>query len=220
MVYWDYLAALVSTLDGDVAVRSSAVDEDGVSSSFAGIHETFLHRRHVDDVIAAVIAVQRSARSEAALAYRRRHGLSAEPVIAVVLQQMVRPRISGVLFTRDPVHGHDVRVIEASWGLGEAVVAGMVEPDRVHLGRDGAVARHVVGRKDIELVHQDGGVGERAVPADRRDAPCLDVEALQALHGLAADVERVFHDGVAHDVEFAFDHDGRLWLLQRREVTR
>jgi pyruvate,water dikinase len=123
-------ADLVDLADVPPAVRSSAVGEDSRRASFAGQHLTVLNVVGDDAVLAAIQRVWQSGRDEAALAYRRRMGIAGDPRIGVVVQRMVAPDVAGVLFTCDPVSGTPDRwVIEASWGLGEAAVAGLVCPD-------------------------------------------------------------------------------------------
>jgi pyruvate,water dikinase len=205
---------------GPVAVRSSALDEDGASASFAGQHRSCLGVEGAEAVLAAIVEVDASARTPAALAYRARLGLAPEASVAVLVQRMVAPTAAGVLFTRDPLTGGDVRVIEASWGLGEAVVGGLVVPDRFVLARDGSVLERALGDKDVEVVAEGGRTRDIDVPPARRHAPCLGADDLEGLLALAEHVERAFPQGRAHDLEFALGADGRLWLLQRREVTR
>ena len=201
-----------------VAVRSSAVGEDSAAASFAGQHLTRLNVGGPDALIEAVVAVWESGRTESAMAYRARLGIDGAPRVAVVVQELVTPDCAGVMFTRNPVDGADERMIEATWGLGEAVVAGLVEPDRVRMRRGGEVVEHVVGDKDVAVVPDaDGGTREAPVEAGRRQQPCLDARRIAMLEALAARCETVF-DG-AHDVEWAFVGE-RLFLLQRRAVTR
>ena len=130
-----------------LAVRSSAVGEDSEEASFAGQHLTCLNVRSAADGVEAVEAIWRSAHSDSALAYRRRLGLTGSPRIAVVVQQLVDADCAGVLFTRNPLDGADELVVEAAWGLGEAVVAGLVTPDRFRVARDGTVLERVAGRR-------------------------------------------------------------------------
>ena len=130
-----------------LAVRSSAVGEDSEEASFAGQHLTCLNVRSAADGVAAVAAIWRSAHSDSALAYRRRLGLTDSPRIAVVVQQLVDADCAGVLFTRNPLDGADELVVEAAWGLGEAVVAGLVTPDRFRVARDGTVLERVAGTR-------------------------------------------------------------------------
>lgn len=201
-----------------VAARSSAVGEDSETASFAGQHLTCLNVRSYAELTEAVQAIFASARSESAFSYRRRLGLTGEPEIGVVVQELVLPDCAGVLFTRNPLDGSDEIVIEASWGLGETVVAGLVTPDRFRLARDGTVLERVAGVKDVAVeALAEGGTAEVSVPADRVQAVCLDEDQLRSLHALALRCEDVFSS--TQDIEWAFAA-GTLYLLQRRALTR
>lgn len=215
----DALAIVLADRDlaGPYAVRSSAVGEDSGASSFAGQHLTRLHVRGRAALREAVAAVWASGRAPSALAYRERMGLPREARVAVAVQRMVAAEVSGVLFTRNPVSGADERVIEASWGLGEAVVAGLVTPDRWRLSRDGRVLEAALGEKDVEVVPVGEGTAERPVDAARAGRLCLGERELADLGKLAADCEA--HFGGPGDIEFAFA-GGALFLLQRRPITR
>jgi pyruvate,water dikinase len=137
--------------------------------------------------------------------------------MGVVLQKLVPAEVAGVLFTRNPVTRLAERVIEASWGLGEAVVAGLVVPDRYRLDARGRVLERVTGEKDVALRADPQGLRELAVdPADVH-APCLDDGQLAALHALAEACDAVYGT-TDHDIEFAF-HAGAVFLLQRRPIT-
>jgi pyruvate,water dikinase len=137
--------------------------------------------------------------------------------MAVVVQELVDAECSGVLFSRNPLDGSDELVIEAAWGLGEAVVAGLVTPDRFRLAPDGTVFERAAGVKDVAVrIDPAGGTRETQVPAELVRALCLDDAKLAALHALAASCDQVF-DG-ANDLEWAFV-SGRLYLLQRRTLT-
>jgi len=203
--------------DAPVAVRSSAIGEDSATASFAGMHLTVLEVRGIDAVVDALVRVWRSGRTEAAIAYRRELGVEGPPRVAVVIQRMVRPRVAGVLFTRDPVSGADERVVEATHGLGEAVVAGLVAPDRYVWRRGGSGLRVTPGEKDVAIEPcPHGGTREVEVPAERVHAPCLDEHDVARLERLACLVESV--EAGPHDLEWALDDE--LHLLQRRAVTR
>ncbi len=211
------LTEIFDVLDGPVAVRSSAVGEDSEIASFAGQHETRLNIRSAPALIETVRAIWQSARSESALAYRRRLGLSPEPKMGIIIQNLVIPSTAGVLFTRNPLDGTDEMVIEASWGLGEAVVAGLVTPDRYRLNRDGATIECVPGIKHIALqVLAHGGTEQTEVAPELVGARCLDEAQLRHLHALATRCEEVF--GGTQDLEWAFA-EGTLYLLQRRAAT-
>jgi pyruvate,water dikinase len=203
-----------------VAVRSSAVGEDSAAASFAGQHLTRLGVGSEKALADALLAVWESGRTLSALAYRRKLGLAAEPRIGIVIQYMVAAECAGVMFTKDPVTGDDVRVIEAAWGLGESVVAGLVDPDRYRLRRGGEIVETVIGDKHVAVrADAAGHTHEAPVGEDLRRVACLDRERLCALDMLASACERVFAGGAAHDIEWAFEGE-RLYLLQRRAVTR
>jgi pyruvate,water dikinase len=204
-------------LRAPLAFRSSAVGEDSEEASFAGQHLTCLNLRSVADGIEAVEAIWRSAHSDSALAYRRRLGLTRKPRMAVVAQELVDAECAGVLFTRNPLDGADELVVEAAWGLGEAVVAGLVTPDRFRVARDGAVLERVPGEKDLAVgLASDGGTEESAISSERVRALCLDDGRLAALALLAERCERAFPGAL--DLEWAFAGE-TLHLLQCRRVT-
>ena len=214
----DLLADVGHTLAGPLAVRSSAVGEDSEQASFAGQHVTRLNVHSWSALTEAVRAIWESARSDGALAYRRRLGIMDEPRIGVVVQTLVDPDVAGVLFTVNPLDGADERVIEAAWGLGEAVVAGLVTPDRYRVSREGTVIERVAGAKSVAIrPRPDGGTIEQDVAAERASVLCLDDGHLQQLHGLATRCEDVF--GGTQDLEWAFAGE-RLYLLQRRPITQ
>ncbi|MCE9507990.1 MAG: hypothetical protein K8R48_06730 [Alphaproteobacteria bacterium] len=205
-------------LAGPCAVRSSAVGEDSEGASFAGQHITILNVRHESLLSDAVLKVRESAHTESARAYRRKLGMDETPRIGVVVQRMVEPDCAGVMFTKNPLTGGDERVIEAAWGLGEAVVGGLVIPDNHVLDAQGRVLRCIAGEKYIELSsHPEGGVMEKPVAEDRVSVLCLNEAMLAELHALAARCEACYGKGL--DIEWAFAGD-KLYLLQCRAITR
>lgn len=214
----DVLAALHTACarGGPRAVRSSAVGEDSGAASFAGAHCTVLGVRRPAAVVAAVRRVHASGDGSGARAYRGRLGLGPCRM-GVVVQDLVPAEVAGVLFTRNPVTGAAERVIEASWGLGEAVVSGSVVPDRFRLDGRGRVLERTVGEKDVALRAGPAGTEEVAVLGAAVRTPCLDDVQLAALHALAEACDAVYgtHD---HDIEFAFFR-GAVFLLQRRPIT-
>ena len=205
-------------LAGPCAVRSSAIGEDSEQASFAGQHATILNVRHENQVAGAILKVRESAHTESARAYRRTLGMDDAPRIGVVVQRMIEPDCAGVMFTKNPLDGANERVIEASWGLGEAVVAGLVVPDNYRLDEHGRVLRRRAGQKDIALrsAPDDGTVVE-PVADDLVTAFCLTDDMLSRLHDLAGQCESFFGAGL--DIEFAFAGDV-LYLLQCRPMTR
>ncbi|MDN5795773.1 MAG: hypothetical protein L0H79_08475 [Intrasporangium sp.] len=214
------VAELVSLLGADavVAVRSSAVGEDSGVASFAGAHLSVLGVRGIDGVAGAVRDVHASGQAAGALAYRDRMALAEAADMAVVVQCLVDATVAGVMFTRNPVSGADELVIEASWGLGEAVVSGLVTPDHFVLDRGGNLRGSQPGEKDVALHYGPWGVQEQPVPADLVERLCLDAAELGRLYRLALSCDTAFGSR-EHDIEFAFC-GAALSLLQRRPITR
>jgi pyruvate,water dikinase len=214
----EQVAALARPLGGPLAVRSSAVDEDGAEASFAGQHLTLLNVPTCDDLPDALREIWWSANSDSAISYRQRVGLFTRPSVGVVVMSLLDPETAGVMFTRNPITGADERVIEASWGLGEAVVAGLVIPDNFRLDREGNVLERTPGLKKIAIrTRPEGGTLEDPVAPDLAEALCVDDAGLADLGRLAAKCEEVY--GPDRDIEWAFA-DGQLYLLQCRAITR
>jgi pyruvate,water dikinase len=208
----------VMALGWPVAVRSSAVDEDGADASFAGQHQTLLNVSSADGLTTALREIWWSANSDSAITYRKRVGLFTRPSIAVVVQAQLSPDTAGVMFTQNPITGVDERMIEASWGLGEAVVAGLVIPDSFRVTREGTVLERRLGLKRIAVRSlPGGGTVEEPVPVELQETSCLGDAELAQLTELAALCERVY--GPARDIEWAIA-GGTLHLLQCRAVTR
>ena len=205
-------------LAGPLAVRSSAIGEDSAAASFAGQHATVLNVHGVAAIAQAVAAVWRSAWSESALAYRRRVGAAGPVRMGVVVQRLVAADVAGVLFTRNPITGADELVIEASWGLGETVVQGLVVPDLYRVARTGEVVERRSGAKKVALRRLASG-GTRAEPVEPGLVArlCLADSHLRALSQVALGCAEVFGRG-PHDIEWAFEA-GAPYLLQRRPIT-
>ncbi len=209
-----------------VAVRSSALGEDSQDATFAGQQETYLWVRGADHVCDAVRDCWVSLFGPPAMTYRARLGRAEEePAMGVAVQLMVDAEVSGVMFTCNPVSGDPSMVaVNASWGLGLAVVGGEVTPDDYLLSKVTCeVVREKVHAKDIEYAPDAGGRGtvRVAVPEERREIPCLDRPALDALVELGRRVERYF--GSHQDVEWAIargrELPGSLFVVQSRPVT-
>jgi pyruvate,water dikinase len=211
------LAAIFRTLGAPLVARSSAVGEDSEQATFAGQYLTRLNLRSEPELVDAVFAIWESARSPSALAYRERLRLPPEPKMAVVVQELVDADSAGVLFSRNPINGSNELVIEAAWGLGESVVAGLVTPDRFRLKHDGLVVERIAGLKDVAVrIDPGGGTRQSEVPERLAHMLCLDDGQLAALQALTLRCDEVF--GGSHDLEWAFAGD-RLYLLQRRTLT-
>ncbi len=191
-----------------VAVRSSATSEDLPDASFAGQQDTFLNVKGEDALVHYVQKCWSSLYTPRAIFYREEKGFPHEKVlISVGVQKMVDSEVSGVIFTLDPVNGDPSKIIiESSWGLGEALVAGVVRPDRfiVDKGTLQIVHKEIVP-KMVEHVpnHETGLTMEREVPAERRNAASLGDEQVVELARLARDIED--HYQTPQDVEFAVE---------------
>jgi pyruvate, water dikinase len=198
-----------------VAVRSSAIGEDSAEATFAGLQDTYLWVRGAEQLRAAVRDCWASLENPEAVSYRERLG-GPPPAMGVTVQVMVDAAISGVLFTCNPVSRDPSTVaINASWGLGLAVVGGEVTPDEYRLSKvTGELLQRTIGPKDVQYV---AGAKRVEVPPERREVACLADEQLAALLELARRVER--HFGTHQDVEWAIDGAGELYLLQSRPVT-
>jgi len=205
--------------DIPVAVRSSALDEDGDLTSFAGQHETELNMVGIEAVLGAVGRCWASGRTERALAYRRQQGLEVEGArLAVVVQQLVLADISAVVFSANPVtNDRDEVVVTASWGLGESLVGGTATPDTwvVRKG-DLGVLDEQVGAKERMTVAVDGGTREVPVPRLLREKASLSKAQVAELAGLAVGLEARM--GRPVDVEAAYSGE-HLCLLQCRPIT-
>jgi pyruvate,water dikinase len=201
-----------------VAVRSSALGEDSAEATFAGQQDTYLWVRGADAVCEAVRKCWASLYNPEAVAYRERFGVE-NPAMGVTIQLMVDAAVSGVMFTCNPVSGdRSMIAINASWGLGLAVVGGEVTPDDYLLSKiTGDVVKHTVNDKHLEYIAAAHGTERVDVDDDRRNAPCLDDDALGALVELGKRIEK--HFGAPQDIEWSFDHDGELFILQSRPVT-
>jgi phosphohistidine swiveling domain-containing protein len=206
--------------DAAVAVRSSATAEDLAFASFAGQQDTFLNVVGVEAVLAAVSQCWASLWTDRAVAYRAVQGIGPSTVsLAVVVQRMVDAAVAGVLFTANPVTGrrHEA-VIDASPGLGEAVVSGAVNPDHFVVdGAAGTVLERRTGDKGILIRPLPGGGTERVDRPDAGFQPCLDDAQLAALALLGRRAE--LHFGSPQDLEWAIDGGGRPWLTQSRPIT-
>lgn len=211
---------LTDGTDAPVAVRSSAIAEDSAAASFAGQQETFLNVVGDEAVIDRVRGCWASFFGAHTLFYRRSKGSLADTGMAVVVQRLVIPEKSGVLFTADPVsRRRDRMTVEATWGFGEAVVSGLVVPDNYQLARpDGRVVRSLVPPKTIMLIRdpERGGLIEAEVPPERVKARVLDDAELAELVALGERVEAFF--GAPQDIEWGIE-DGHLYLLQSRPIT-
>ena len=217
-----------------VAVRSSATGEDSAEASFAGLQDTYLGVAGLDAVLDRVRACWASLYNDESVAYRRRLGLPEDGLgMGVVVQRMLSPRAAGVMFTRSPVTGdRSVVAIEATWGLGSALVAGEVTPDSFTVSKvTGEITGRRVGSK-LRLqtfLASEPGVTAVAMPIEMRGRPCLTDDEARTLARVARRVEE--HFGSPQDIEWALLGDDpafsslhgetadRIMLLQSRPET-
>src|SRR3954471_5233947 len=208
--------------DLPVAVRSSATSEDSAEASFAGLQDTYLWVRGAAEVLEQVRRCWASLYSVESVTYRLRRGIAEEDLaMAVVVQRMVDSRSSGVMFTRSPLTGdRSVVCVDASWGLGSAVVSGEVTPDTFVVSKvTGEVAKRFIATKCAWHRPDPAGSGvvDLDVPGEMQDVPSISAEELAELVATARRVEA--HYGCPQDIEWAVDESGEVFLLQSRPET-
>jgi pyruvate,water dikinase len=220
------LCAQAGQPDLPVAVRSSATSEDSAEASFAGLQDTYLWIHGGQSVLDHVRRCWASLYSVESVTYRLRRGIPEDDLaMAVVVQQMVGSRSSGVMFTRSPMTGdRSVVAIDASWGLGSAVVSGDVTPDSFLVNKvTGEITRRTVSTKT--RWHQPDpsghGVVETDVPTQLQDVPSINDAEIAELYAIARKVEA--HYGCPQDIEWAVSRTGdpgeNVFLLQSRPET-
>ncbi len=223
---YEELSSRCFEINVPTAVRSSAIGEDSGTASFAGIFDTYLGVSGPDRVLDAVRACWASLFNTRAVAYRLRAGTHHRDMpMAVGVIELIHARASGVAFSAHPVTGKTDRVvIETSWGWGEAVVQGLVTPDRVEVGKaDGRVLKYQVADKAVVSAfdYAVGRVVETEMPARLVSRRVLDEEQIAAITGAVLAVER--HYGYPVDVEWVLDRHRRegepVCVVQARPVT-
>ena len=202
-----------------VAVRSSATAEDLPGASFAGQQETYLNIRGEKAVLEAVKRCWASLWTGRAIGYRLTNHIDQESVaLAVVVQELVPAEAAGVLFTANPLNGRRNQiVINAAWGLGEAVVSGAVTPDTIAVDRfTGRVVQRTIAAKKVMTVRTDTGTQEQPVPLSRQKKAALSHTQVEELARLGGQIENLY--GMPMDIEWAFA-SGRFAILQSRPIT-
>lgn len=199
-----------------VAVRSSATAEDLPTASFAGQQKTFLNVKGITMYLDSVRKGWASLFEQRAIYYRHEHQ-AQNASIALVVQKMVNSEKSGVMFTVNPTTGEENIVIEATWGLGENLVSGEIEPDTYIMSRDGNILEKKIGRKDKMRVrdYSDRTVNIN-VPADKINAQVLTENEMRQLVNYGITIEQ--HYGKTQDIEFAIEK-GKIYIVQTRAVT-
>ena len=204
------------------AVRSSGECEDGAQLSTAGQMDTFLAVQGFNNIIDAIKQCWASAIAYRVVEYRRQNGQRLVEGMGVLIQEMVDAETAGVLFTSDPLTGNEsYMVINASFGLGEAVVSGKVNPDTIRLRRgrsnDVLIENHEIGEKMTKIVVGDeAGTKTRQVAESERSKQCLSQDEIKVICEKGSEIESIL--GSSQDIEWAFSK-GELFILQARPIT-
>ncbi len=213
--YWEELG-----VEKPLAVRSSATAEDLPDASFAGQQESYLNILGFDQLMDAIKKCWISLFTDRAIAYRITNNFDHREVkLSVVVQEMVMAEKSGILFTADPLTGHRLTLtIDASYGLGEALVSGIVEPDTYRIDkRDLKIVDQIIGKKEIAIFPtKEGGTEQKFLDKELSRKPVLNKEEIKELAELGKKVEK--HYGTPQDIEWAI-MDKKLYLLQTRPIT-
>jgi pyruvate,water dikinase len=206
--------------DVAVAVRSSATAEDLPGASFAGQQDTFLNVSS-QTLLQRVQQCWSSLFTPRAIFYRQEKGFAHDDVlISVAIQEMIDSKASGVMFTLEPVRGdRNIIVINAAWGLGEAVVSGQVTPDEYVLEKSTfrILDRKVFKKQKQIIYNQASGTMWAEVPENRQNMQALTDAAIVRLAQYGVQIED--HYGTAQDIEWAIDKDDRMFILQARPET-
>ena len=212
-------AAYAELRDAYVAVRSSATAEDLPGMSFAGQQDTYLNIRGEATVLDAIKRCWASLWSARAIGYRIKNGIDQSSVaLAVIVQELVPAEAAGVMFTANPMNGkRDEIVINAAWGLGEAIVSGAVTPDTARVDKStGNLRERTVSVKQVMTVRTETGTCERPVPDSKKNIPVLNDKQVTELARLGSQIEALYK--MPMDIEWAYD-GGKFSILQARPIT-
>lgn len=216
---YNALSGKIGVEEADVAVRSSATAEDLPEASFAGQQDTYLHIKGIDFVLKYVRKCWASLFEARAIFYREENNFEHSKVyIAVVIQKMVNSDKAGVMFTVNPSTGEDVALIEGSWGLGEAVVSGVVTPDTYYVDKKSneILSVTVADKKTRFIKDKEGDTIQDDVPDYLRKKRALSDKELIELNEIGKRIQN--HYGSPQDIEWAFS-DNQLFMLQSRPIT-
>ncbi|UCE38170.1 MAG: hypothetical protein JSW00_02735 [Thermoplasmata archaeon] len=209
----------VAKNEKSVAVRSSATAEDLPDASFAGQHETYLNVVGIDDLLNKVKECWASLWTPRAIQYRKKHGFRHSKVsMCVVVQRMISPSVSGVMFTYNSLEEKDDEiVVESTFGLGEGLVSGLVTPDTYTIEKDGLkIKRRRISKKEVMVVPSKEGVTKAYVPKEKQEVPTLSDEKIKKLAKIGLVIEQHFKS--PQDIEWGLSQD-RFYILQSRPVT-
>lgn len=201
-----------------VAVRSSAVSEDSLSSSWAGQLESYLNVKK-EDLISRIRDCWNSMRSERVLSYIAERGLEGDNLlISVVVQKMIESEVSGVMFSVNPITQNNREImIEAGYGLGEMLVQGLITPDNFLVDKNSLeIKEKNINAQETMLIYQDGENKEVPITIGKKNEPALNDVQIKELAKLAVLVEK--HYNYPQDIEWALEK-GKFYLLQSRPIT-
>ncbi|MCR1898921.1 phosphoenolpyruvate synthase [Irregularibacter muris] len=200
------------------AIRSSATAEDLPHASFAGQQDTYLNIRGKNEVIRHIIKCWASLFTDRAITYRIQNGFDHKKVLlSVVVQKMVLSEASGIMFTADPMTSdRKTLTIDAGFGLGEALVSGLVNPD-IYKVVEGRIARKDIGTKEMEIrIEQDGGTKEKWIEDSRQQKQVLSDEQIEKIAEMGKKIQDYF--GSPQDIEWCFV-DNEFYIVQSRSIT-
>ncbi|MEI2666223.1 phosphoenolpyruvate synthase [Rossellomorea sp. LJF3] len=200
------------------AVRSSATAEDLPHASFAGQQDSYLHVIGMDSILEHIRKCWASLFTDRAVTYRMQNGFDHSEVhISVIIQRMVSPQVSGILFTADPVSSNrKVVSIDAGFGLGEALVSGLVSPDSYKI-QDGIIIDKKIATKKLAIYGVNGGgTGTQPIPPDQQQAASLTDEQVIQLSRIGRKIEA--HFDCPQDIEWCLE-DGTFYIVQSRPIT-
>lgn len=211
----DEMAKLVS---GQVAVRSSSTLEDLPGMSFAGQYSSYLNVK-AQDLIEKVILCWQSLWNERAIEYRAKHNVNIAFSHSVVVQEMINSKLSGVIFTANPINGRrDEIIINSSYGLGEAIVSGRVNPDQYTIDKkSGKTIKEEIALKEVLCQYSADGIEYVAVAEPNKSISSLKENHLEAIVAETARIEKYYDR--PQDIEFAFDENDELFIVQTRDIT-
>jgi rifampicin phosphotransferase len=201
------------------AVRSSATAEDLPSASFAGQQDTYLNVRGFDPILDAVRRCWASLFTDRAIIYRARNQFQhKEVLLSVVIQEMVVPEMSGIMFTADPVSGHRKMVtIDASYGLGEALVSGLVTADMYQVRDENVVTKNIGSKKLAIYSLPEGGTVTKDLPEEQQNAQAMSDDLILQLAAIGKRIET--HYGCEQDIEWCVTAEKEIYIVQSRPIT-
>ncbi len=205
---------------GPFAVRSSAIEEDSNSQSYAGQFESYLFVHH-DNIINKIDLVRKSTSSQHLDSYRENQGIHSSSIPAALIQQMIDPLVAGVAFSADPVTGiRDHAVVSAVWGVGSSLVSGECDADTWKIDRELNVIETIIAKKTnthrFDPASKEG-VSTQDIANELQEIACLTKEQITAVSQLARACAQHFKQ--PQDIEWCIDKNSKLWLLQSRPIT-